>query len=170
MADSRALVSSEKRTKGRGEMDSVEGRFGLPVLCMLGSWSHITQEGIDARLVRLSAVMAGWHSRGMRARAIKANKRGYKALRDVLTQVLASSKDKLGDLEWRISDIAPRVGCHGHIRDPIVVNILVNIEAVLSFTASSLCRHSEYRLHPHSTGPEAGHLPAASVPPRQRTT
>jgi len=35
--DCRALVRPEKRTKGRGEMDSVEARFGPPVTSILGS-------------------------------------------------------------------------------------------------------------------------------------
>ena len=38
IVDCRALVRAEKRTKGRGEMDdSVEARFGAPVLSILGS-------------------------------------------------------------------------------------------------------------------------------------
>lgn len=57
IVDCRALVRPEKRTKGRGGMDSVEGRFGLPVLSKLDSWSHIT---LDASLVLLSGVIVGW--------------------------------------------------------------------------------------------------------------
>lgn len=71
IVDCRDLVRPEKRTKGRGEMDSVEVRFGLPALSMLGSWSHLTHGGIDASLVHLSAVMAGWLALSRPARELR---------------------------------------------------------------------------------------------------